>query len=511
MTASIRIVIAALGGEGGGVLAKWIADMAAREGYLSQTTSVPGVAQRTGATIYYIEIFPRGHAEAAGSLPVMSMFPAPGDVDIVICSEIVEAGRMIQRGFVTPDRTTLVTSTHRIYGITEKEAMGRGIVDKEAIIQVAGSRAKTFVGFDMLETARQFDSVINASLFGALAETGVLPFDREAFEETIRLGKIAVDSNLQTFAASYELARQKQQRGVQGDAQGDAKGTVQYAEPSKGDAADFTLPVATTAEGEALLVRVAGFPAPAMEMVYLGAKKLVDYQDGAYAHDYLDRLEALGCHRDSGDATLAIETARYLALWMAYEDLPRVAQIKISPQRFARFREEVKAEQGQAVGVVEFLHPRVEEFCGVMPAGLGRFVLNSGSLSRVLAFFAKPRNLRTNSVHGFLAFYLMAKLRRFRRGSLAYQQEHAHIAEWLDAIRAATVSDPALALELARCGRLIKGYGDTRERGTGNLQRILKIFREAAQLPAASVSALREAALDGEGGESFAALERQLL
>ena len=123
MTASTRIVIAALGGEGGGVLAKWIADMADREGYISQTTSVPGVAQRTGATIYYLEIFSREHAGAAGAMPVMSMFPTPGDVDIVICSEIVEAGRMIQRGFVTPDRTTLVTSTHRVFGIAEKEAM----------------------------------------------------------------------------------------------------------------------------------------------------------------------------------------------------------------------------------------------------------------------------------------------------------------------------------------------------------------------------------------------------
>ncbi len=103
MTAAIRIVVAALGGEGGGVLARWIADMADREGYLTQTTSVPGVAQRTGATIYYIEIFPRDEAEAAGRLPVMSMFPTPGDVDIVICSEIVEAGRMMQRGFVTPN------------------------------------------------------------------------------------------------------------------------------------------------------------------------------------------------------------------------------------------------------------------------------------------------------------------------------------------------------------------------------------------------------------------------
>jgi indolepyruvate ferredoxin oxidoreductase, beta subunit len=49
---SIRIAILAMGGEGGGVLADWIVDMGEENGYLAQMTSVPGVAQRTGATIY---------------------------------------------------------------------------------------------------------------------------------------------------------------------------------------------------------------------------------------------------------------------------------------------------------------------------------------------------------------------------------------------------------------------------------------------------------------------------
>ena len=503
MTSSIRIVIAALGGEGGGVLAKWIADMAGREGYLSQTTSVPGVAQRTGATIYYIEIFPRERAEAAGRPPVMSMFPTPGDVDIVVCSEIVEAGRMIQRGFVTPDRTTLITSTHRVYGISEKEAMGRGIVDKDAIVAVAKSRAKSYIGFDMLETARRFDSVINAALFGALAETGVLPFARDSFEETIRLGKIAIDSNLQTFGASFELAAAQQEK----------PGAVESYDPAATAGSDvaFSLPAATTAEGTALLERVAAFPAEVQEMVYLGVKKLVDYQDGAYANDYLDQLQSLGLHQPGDDATLAIETARYLALWMAFEDLPRVAQIKVSPQRLARFREEVKAEQGQQVGVVEFLHPRIEEFCGVMPAPLGRYALNSPLLRRVLGIFAKPRNLRTNNVGGFMMFYLMAKLRYFRRSSLAYQQERAHIDEWLKAVRDALQTDYAMAVELACCGRLIKGYGKTRERGTENMQRILAVFRQQKPLSSDTVAALREAALSSEDGKAFKKAEAQLL
>ena len=47
----IGIAILAMGGEGGGVLADWIVDMAEHEGYPAQSTSVPGVAQRTGTTI----------------------------------------------------------------------------------------------------------------------------------------------------------------------------------------------------------------------------------------------------------------------------------------------------------------------------------------------------------------------------------------------------------------------------------------------------------------------------
>ena len=497
MTAAIRIVVAALGGEGGGVLAKWIADMADREGYLSQTTSVPGVAQRTGATIYYIEIFPRDQAEAAGRLPVMSMFPTPGDVDIVICSEIVEAGRMIQRGFVTPDRTTLVTSTHRVYGIAEKEAMGRGVVDKEAIIEVARTRARSYVGFDMLETARQYDSVINTALFGALAEAGVLPFGREVFEQTIREGGIAVESNLLTFAASYELARQQ-------------RGGVQYAQPAPAPEPVFQLPEATTAAGQALLSRVASFPAATREMIYLGVRKLVDYQDSRYAELYLQRLQALAAFERGDEALLTLEVARYLGLWMAFEDLPRVAQIKISPERLARFREEVRAEENQQVGMVEFLHPRVEEFCGVMPAALGRYALDSRALRALLGLLAKPRKLRTNSVHGFLAFYLLAKLRRWRRGSLVYQLEQAHIEQWLEAIQRAAATDYELAVELARCGRLIKGYGKTRERGSGNMQRILGLWRQQGQLSARALAGLREAALAGEDGEAMDAVAGEL-
>ena len=240
-------------------------------------------------------------------------------------------------------------------------------------------------------------------------------------------------------------------------------------------------------------------------MVYLGIKKLVVYQDYRYAHDYLDRLDALHAVTNSNDQQLLIETARFLALWMSFEDLPRVAQIKISSERFARFRKEVRAEENQQLGMVEFLHPRVEEFCGAMPARLGRYMLNSVFFSKLLGFFAKPRNIKTNSIHGFLAFYLLAKMRRFRRGSLIFQIEQEHIAQWLAAIHKAAAQNYELALELAKCGRLIKGYGSTRERGTGNLQKILATVEQSPTVTAANIATLHEAALADDQGVALQA------
>ena len=113
-------------------------------------------------------------------------------------------------------------------------------------------------------------------------------------------------------------------------------------------------------------------------------------------------------------------------------------------------------------------------------------------------------------MHGFLAFYLLAKLRRWRRGSLVYQLEQAHIEQWLEAIQRAAATDYELAVELARCGRLIKGYGKTRERGSGNMQRILGLWRQQGQLSARALAGLREAALAGEDGEAMDAVAGEL-
>ncbi|MDE2003505.1 MAG: hypothetical protein KGJ25_08250, partial [Betaproteobacteria bacterium] len=52
----LSLLIAALGGQGGGVLTDWVVQAARADGYTAQATSTPGVSQRTGATTYYVEI-----------------------------------------------------------------------------------------------------------------------------------------------------------------------------------------------------------------------------------------------------------------------------------------------------------------------------------------------------------------------------------------------------------------------------------------------------------------------
>ena len=122
----VSILIAALGGEGGGVLSNWLVESAMAAGFPVQSTSIPGVAQRTGATTYYLEIFPVPIDELGDREPVLTLTPGPGEIDLMIASELLEAGRAMQNGFISPDRTTLIASTHRLYSVAEKTVAADG-------------------------------------------------------------------------------------------------------------------------------------------------------------------------------------------------------------------------------------------------------------------------------------------------------------------------------------------------------------------------------------------------
>lgn len=465
----ITIAVLGLGGQGGGVLADWIVQLGAENGYVTQGTSVPGVAQRTGATVYYIEMFPTGSPVP----PILALMPVPGDVDIVLASELMEAGRAILRGFVTKN-TLLIGSTHRVYAIDEKSAMGDGRASGDRIVAAAGERANRFIGFDMDAAAERTGSVISSIMFGALAGSGILPFPSAAFEAAIRAGGKAIDANLRGFAAGFDAAQ----------------GKAAVTPPPLPEACP------TTELGRTMLSRIEStLPPMAHSFAVEGVKRLMDYQDAAYANLYLDRLEAV-----KGSPELVTEAARHLALWMSYEDTIRVAALKVRASRFARVRGEVKAKDDQIVQLTEYMHPRLEEICETLPASVGRYILASDGLSRRLKpLFTKGRHVETTSLRWFLMLSLLAGWRRWRRGTLRYQVEQARIEAWLALV---TTAEPGVALEIVKCQRLIKGYGDTFERGLGNYARIVECY-QGGGLDADNISRLREAALADEDGAAL--------
>ena len=200
-----KLLIAALGGEGGGVLADWIIAAAALTGLPVQSTSIPGVAQRTGATTYYLEIHDEPLAALGGRQLVLALTPTPGDVDVVVASELLEAGRAMQNGFIT-ERTTLIASTSRVYAIGERTAMADERFDGERILAAAGKLPRQAILFDAAALGRERDAPLNAVLFGVLIASGALPLDHSTAEAAIRRTQKAVDSNLRGFAVGFEQA-----------------------------------------------------------------------------------------------------------------------------------------------------------------------------------------------------------------------------------------------------------------------------------------------------------------
>ena len=481
-TRPITVTIAALGGQGGGVVSDWLIDVARRSGYLAQATSVPGVAQRTGATIYYLEFFPAAALPADGRRPIFALMPNPGDVDVVIASEIMEAGRAMQRGLVT-GRTTLIASSHRIYAIQEKSHMADGRTDPAQVKALAREHAKRYIEFDMQALAEANGSVISAAMLGAICGSGALPFAAQHYVEAIRASGIEAASSTRTFEAARDAA-------------------AGAAAPMM-EAAGARPPIPASLE-ERIRQRM---PA-AQDVVREGVRRMIDYQDVAYASLYLDRLDSIAVLEPKGSASFALteSVARGLALWMSFEDTIRVADLKIRTARAKRVLQEVRPSSGQLVQVTEFMKPRIEEICGTLPAGLGAWVLRSKTPRGWLTRFTGGRQIATSSIGGFLQLYWLAGLRRWRRKTLRYSLENARIERWLELIERVARQNFALAVEIADCQQLVKGYGETHERGTASFDAILADVRDWQQREdgAARVRTLRIAALADDQGIALA-------
>ncbi len=450
----ITLQVSAIGGEGGGVLATWIVAAAQRAGYPVQSTSIPGVAQRTGATVYYLEIFPVLIADLGGRRPVMALYPGVGDIDIMVASEFAEAGRAISNGFVTPDKTHLIASTHRVYAIGERSDMADGRYDVERLHAAARERTKQAFLADLRQVATDHGVSLNAVLFGVLAGIGKLPMSVEDFKGAIEQSGIAVEPNIKGFEIGLNH---------------------QFADALDEPTPVAEVPVVGEVTPDSLGARIRSeFPENCHTILLEAVERLANYQDIAYAEAYLDQLlEVFEQERKAGGGgRITAEAGRQLALRMSYEDVIRVAQLKSARERLDRIRDEVGAKGDEPIVVVDYLKPGIDELCSVLPAGLGRRLMSAAERQGWRDKSNFGLHLKSTTVTGYLRLRLLAGLRRWRRGTYRYSEEQSSIKKWLEDVKTALTISPQLATEVVECARLIKGYGDTHRRGTENFDAI---------------------------------------
>ena len=464
----ISVLLCALGGEGGGVLADWLVGAAVRAGHAAQSTSIPGVAQRTGATTYYLEVWPEPASAHPGRRPVFGLSPVPGDIDLLVSSELLEAVRQVGQGMASAQRTLVVSSTARALTVAEKMQPADGRADVAALLATLQRHCRAAELLDGAALAREAGTAISAVLLGAVAASGVLPLAREAYEDTIRAAGKGVAASLRGFALAFDaLTRQRQQRQA---------------------------------------VEAALQPAPAPDLRALGRARVASYQDAAYARLYDERLARLQAV-DAGGAVVD-EAARWLALWMAFDDIVRVAALKAAPTRQARVRREVGARDGEIVRLFDHFRPGVPELAGLLPAALAARLL-AWDRRRVAAGrepWSLPLKLGTHTVGGTLALRAAAALKGQRRRGARFAQEQALIERWLGAVEQGAREDPALGLALARSGRLVKGYGSTNERGKASLLHIVEQLAAGtgpAPQRAQAVAAACEAAGADDSGRAL--------
>lgn len=462
----LRILITALGGEGGGTLMNWLVAAARENGFAVQATSVPGVAQRTGATSYYVEVA-RGD-----QLPVLNLLPMPGRIDLVLCSELVEAARVIEAGYVSPERTTLVASNSRTYAIAEKVRMADGRYDTEAIVEAATEMSKQCHLLDLQQLAEDNNTFISATLFGAVAACGVLPWDttssRRILESTNRATSVAGFN-----AAADSIANSAASRIPEPDTKTNGSGIGPNNE------------VHETETPEGLQNYACGV--------------LEDYQDADYAGLYRERLAKLQPFADAqGKAghDVMMEASRRLANWMAYEDIARVADLKTRPERYRQVREECAATPEQIVRITEYLKPRAEEIADMLPLPLARKIMRRVEQGKSIPFLGKGRRIPSNAAWGYWLLRMTASMKRYRRRSLRFETEQRDIEHWLELLAQALPQSAEFALSLAELPRVRKGYSDTLLRGLESYQTIMgsivKPAIESGQVESAA-GALREA------------------
>ncbi|MEQ9619524.1 MAG: indolepyruvate oxidoreductase subunit beta family protein [Deltaproteobacteria bacterium] len=469
----IRILIPAVGGQGGGVLTEWLVQAFFIEEYDVQGISLPGLSQRGGSTVYYLEAYPK--SDSGEEQIIFAQFPVPGEVDIIVSQEFLELGRALELGYGS-DKTTIVTSTHRIYSTLEKMPIGSGIYSDENLRKIATAFSSRLIELDALELSKQNgmdELAVNAILLGALSASGAMPVEKKSFLSAIEQVGVAVKPNLKAFEVGWHFVASKKKSEM------DAKPSVIW-EDFIGERADKL----EEYEREEYLARISRletvFPPNVREIVAESIYRLIDYQDVEYADRYIEHVSEvheIDRKMKGGGGRLTEDFAKNLALLMSYEDGIRVAELKIRSDRFKRIKEEMRLRDDQVFKVIDYLKPDAEEVYGLLPYVLvapvvrlteSRAFKKVWKRKRPLTFGQTPT---TTSFTGYARLWFLSKIKFLRRHSFRYKKEHRLIKKYIESVQHYSMLDYNLGCLIARSASMVKGYGKVRRRTTDSFYR----------------------------------------
>jgi len=463
----IKIALLAVGGDGGSVFTSWCVNLAKNCGYFASSTSIAGVAQRTGSTLYYLELLPQIEIKKRDKTPVLSQMPVPGYVDIVIATEIVEIGRALNRGLIS-ENTTVVFSSHRNLAISEKSSSADEIIDAKTIIEEVEKHTKSKIIYaNFKKIAKKNGSVISSSLLGALSASQALPFSKENFEKVIIDDKIGVENSIRSFREAYdEVKNENKSEEIDTGLEKAKLKTINKNSTNK--------------EVQKFVKRIEHYDKSLHDIAYLGVMHTSNWHDHKWGNYYLDELEKIiKLDKKEKNFSLSYNYAKYLSTALSYDDLIFVSSIKTSKKRLKEVREQVEAKENELVEVLDFLHPGFEEFCGFMPKGLGSKISKSNKFKNFFTkYLDRDRRMKSTNLFNFLILYFVGTLKNWRLKSFRHFEEMENVDFWNKKIKKLLETNYELAVLVVQSYRVKKGYGDTFHRSQSKFKILLDLADE---------------------------------
>ena len=437
----ITILIAALGGEGGGVLTDWIVGAAESLGLPVQCDVDP--RRRPAHRRHDLLHRDRSGSPRAtgGRRPVLALEPGVGDIDLMLASELMEAGRAIGGGLRHARPHADDRLDRPLLSDGRENGDGRRPLRHRAPDQGDRAHSRAHLLLDMDAIARKRGAMINAVMLGA--HRGLRArcrFRSRRSRRAIRADGKAVDANLRGFRAGLAAAREAG-AGGRGGAGAAAGGSPHAAWQISSARSRDCRPPAREVVGKACGGSSPIRTPPTRGSISTGWRRS--------APPTRARVPAAASARD--------RAASRAAHVLRGRD-PRGADQDRSGALCAHRRPRSASRRASRSSSTEFLKPGIEEFCSILPAALARPILalaERARLARPLPLGHGGQEHRRSSAS--CASGCSRSCAACARAAIASREEQRAIEAWLGLVVEAAARSPALALEVAECARPDQG------------------------------------------------------